>query len=72
MGFVDNSVQANELPLLISFEAKSIKPQFNATVAYLQSRGYVVSERADDGQITNDGFALLMGPRIKAKRRKGA
>lgn len=70
MGFVQESVPANELPLLISFEAKSIKPQFNQTVAWLQSRGYVVSDRADDGQITNDGFAMLTGARVKGRRER--
>jgi len=70
MGFVAESVPVQELPLLISFEAKSIRDHYNETVAHLQSRGYVVSERADDGQITNDGFALLRGQHIRAKLRK--
>lgn len=73
MGFVKESVPVHELPLLISFEAKSIRLHFNATVAFLQSRGYVVSDRADDGQITNDGFAILKGDSIRErKKRKNA
>lgn len=70
MGFVAEDVPVQELPLLISFEAKSIRDHYNETVAHLQRRGYVVSETADDGQITNDGFALLRGQNIRAKLRK--
>jgi len=67
MGFVRDEVPAHELPLLISFEAKSIRTYFNETVDHLRKRGYVVSDRADDGQITNDGFAMMRGDKIKIR-----
>ena len=67
MGFVRSEVPQHELPLLISFEAKSIRDHFNETVDHLRSRGYVVSDRADDGQITNDGFAMLRGDKIRVR-----
>jgi hypothetical protein len=71
MGFVRDEVPQSELPLLISFEAKSIRDHFNETVDHLRKRGYVVSDRADDGQITNDGFAMLRGDKIRLPKGQG-
>lgn len=63
MGFLDEETPALELPLMISFEAKSIKKNIDALRAHLESRGYAVSQGD-----TNDGFALLK-PEVFAKKR---
>ena len=38
MGFLDSSTPNGELPLLISFEAKSIKTKFDVLKDHLESR----------------------------------
>jgi len=55
--FLENS-KAEELPLLVMFEAKSLGDDYDATVALMSARGYVVSEKK------SDGFALLRAEKV--------
>jgi len=58
----------NELPLLVSFEAKSLKENYPKMVTLLKSKGYVVSP------FKSDGFALLTADHVmrkKGERRDG-
>ncbi len=48
-----NTTNTNELPLLISYEAKSLHDKFDSAVALLESKGYAVTP------LKADGFALL-------------
>jgi hypothetical protein len=66
MSFLNDDMPSVALPLLISFEAKSINAENTVLLkAQLAKRGYVVSHMA------NDGFALLKADAWKrqAKRR---
>lgn len=65
MGFISDDVPPNELPLLISFEAKSITKKFDLLRAQMEKRGYVVSNK-----ITNDGLALLKAEVFFNKNRR--
>lgn len=60
MGFLHDGIPNAALPLLISFEAKSILKHFDSLRAHLQNRGYAVSHLA------TDGFALLKAEHIFA------
>eukprot|EP01031_Cornospumella_fuschlensis_P027018 gene27018-32642_t len=53
MSFLNDDMPTFVLPLLISFEAKSISSHYEELRAHLVKRGYIVSHFA------NDGFALL-------------
>lgn len=48
-----NTTNTNELPLLISYEAKSLYEKFDLAVSLLESKGYAVTPKKADG------FALL-------------
>lgn len=58
MGFLHDGIPSAALPMLISFEAKSILKDFDRLKGHLEKRGYAVSHLA------NDGFALLKGDHI--------
>lgn len=66
MSFINPDVSDAQLPLLIDFEAKSLRDNYKDTVTLLQSRGYVVSE------IQNDGFALLKADAFIRKKKSKA
>ena len=62
MGFLQENTPASELPLLISFEAKSLgDTKFKMAKIRMQALGYAVAKFA------NDGFALLRGDRMFGK-----
>lgn len=65
MSFIPESIPNHELPLLINFEAKSIAEKFPDMKAYMERRGYIVSNFA------TDGFALLRGDRIYVNKDRG-
>ena len=59
MGFLLETTPVSELPLLISFEAKSLGDvKFKLAEKRMISLGYAVAKYA------NDGFALLRGDRM--------
>lgn len=60
MGFLHDGIPNTALPLLISFEAKSILKHFDRLKGHLEQRGYAVSHLA------TDGFALLKAEHIFA------
>ena len=63
MGFLQENTPASELPLLISFEAKSLgDAKFKLAKLRMEALGYAVSKFA------NDGFALLRGDRMFQKQ----
>jgi hypothetical protein len=70
MGFLLDSTPVADLPLLISFEAKSIADHFEEAIAHMQKRGYVVSNKGVEGRPTNDGFALLRGDMMFGEKKK--
>jgi len=64
MGFIMETTPVSELPLLISFEAKSLgEVKFKLAQARMVSLGYAVARYA------NDGFALLRGDRMFQKQK---
>jgi hypothetical protein len=58
MGFLLDEIPAQDLPLIIEFEAKSIAKKFDSAKEHMEKRGYVVSNFAQDG------FALLKADSI--------
>lgn len=59
--FLDDSIPVSSLPMLISFEAKSLRENEAALRQQLLDRGYVVSHLA------NDGFAMLKADRWRKR-----
>ena len=67
MGFLQENTPTSELPLLISFEAKSLgDAKFKLAKLRMEVLGYAVSKFA------NDGFALLRGDRMFQKQSAAA
>ena len=67
MGFLQENTPTSELPLLISFEAKSLgDAKFKLAKLRMEALGYAVSKFA------NDGFALLRGDRMFQKQSSAA
>lgn len=65
-GFMDENVPASELPLIISYEAKSMDENLPVIREIMEKRGYVNSLGT-----TNDGFSLLKADAILASLPKG-
>jgi hypothetical protein len=64
MGFLLESTPVSELPLLVSFEAKSLGDvKFKLASLRMEQLGYAIAKFA------NDGFALLRGDRMFANQR---
>lgn len=65
-----NTTASAALPLLISYEAKSLGKKYPLMMDLLGRRGYSVSDfRNKDGNTRNDGFALLRHTHVLPRKR---